>query len=190
METQFLKIKTARLELVAATLELAQAELTSRLVFSETLNARVPESWPPPLNDADSMNWFRLYLKENPDAVGWSMWYFLLRDDATGERAAIGNGGFKGKPSPDGTVEIGYSIIESYQRFGYCSEAAQALVSWAFSHQAVTRVIAETYPELRGSIRVLEKNGFKHVGSGTEERTIMFENRREDFERGKATLAD
>jgi [ribosomal protein S5]-alanine N-acetyltransferase len=39
----------------------------------------------------------------------------------------------------------------------------------------VTRVTAHTLPELRASIRVLEKCGFAFVGDGVEAGTIQFE---------------
>ncbi|MBD0327516.1 MAG: GNAT family N-acetyltransferase, partial [Pyrinomonadaceae bacterium] len=105
------------------------------------------------------------------------------RDDAPGSRAkAIGGCGFKGKPAADGTVEIGYSMLPEFQCAGYATEAAGALVRWAFSHAEVARVIAETYPELRPSIRVLEKNGFRFIGDGSEERVIRYALTREEYE--------
>jgi RimJ/RimL family protein N-acetyltransferase len=48
-------------------------------------------------------------------------------------------------------------------------------VNWAFGHPEVERVIAHTLPELRASIRVLEKTGFAFRGPGAEEGTILFE---------------
>jgi ribosomal-protein-alanine N-acetyltransferase len=68
--------------------------------------------------------------------------------------------------------------LEAHQRRGYASEAVEALVGWAFGHPEVTRVIAETYPELVPSVGVLEKTGFRLIGAGSEERVIRFERRR------------
>ncbi len=87
----------------------------------------------------------------------------------------MGCGGFKGKPTDDGTVEIGYSILEAHQRQGLAPEAVQELVRWAFSHEEVRRIGAHTLPELRPSIRVLEKCGFAFVGEGSENGAIWFE---------------
>jgi [ribosomal protein S5]-alanine N-acetyltransferase len=150
-------IETDRLDLIAGTLELAVAELESREEFAKLLGSHVPDNWPPPLNDTDSMNWFKRYLEDNPDGTGWVNWYFVLRQDASAQLVVVGNGGFKGKPAEDGTVEIGYSILEQFQRSGYASEAVSRLVKWAFSHPAVSRVTAETYPLLKPSIGVMEK---------------------------------
>ncbi|MGH7701955.1 MAG: GNAT family N-acetyltransferase, partial [Gemmatimonadales bacterium] len=62
-----------------------------------------------------------------------------------------------------------------HQGAGYASEAVAALSRWAFSHPEVSRVIAETYPELGASRRVLERNEFRLAGSGSEERLLRFE---------------
>lgn len=176
-----IKIETARLELVAGTPELARADIESRARFAELLEARVPEGWPPPLNDLDSQRWFAEYLAEHPDGVGWVTWYFVLREDAAGERVAVGNGGFKGLPTPDGTAEVGYSVMEEFQKRGYATEAVGGLLKWAFSHTQVTRVIAETYPTIPESINVMVKSGFVFIGDGSEAGVIRYELTREAF---------
>jgi mannose-6-phosphate isomerase-like protein (cupin superfamily) len=51
----------------------------------------------------------------------------------------------------------------------------EALVTWAFAHPDVRRVVAQTLPELRSSIRVLEKSGFTFIGPGFEEGALLFE---------------
>jgi [ribosomal protein S5]-alanine N-acetyltransferase len=177
-----LGLLTQRLHLVAGTLDHAEAEVHERARLSQLLNALVPQGWPPPLNDEASMKWFLRYLQENPDANGWAMWYFLLPVGFDGPSIVIGNGGFKGKPSVDRTVEVGYSIMEEHQCNGYCTEAVRALVCWAFEHSEVKRVIAETPPHLSPSIRVLEKTGFTLVGKGAEEGTIRYALTREHYE--------
>ena len=90
------------------------------------------------------------------------MWYWVQLDG--GERVAIGNGGFKGRPDADGMVEVGYSVMDAYQRRGLCTEAVGALIAWAFSHPEVARVVAETNPDNIASIRVMEKNGLTFTG--------------------------
>ena len=87
----------------------------------------------------------------------------------------IGSAGYKGPPTQDGTVEIGYDIVSDHRRRGYASESVRALVSRAFEQPRVRRVIAETLPELIGSIGVLRKCGFEPVGEGSEPGVIRFE---------------
>ena len=80
------------------------------------------------------------------------------------DNAVVGNCGFKGPPTPDGVVEIAYGVAPDYQGNGYATEAAQALVSYAFSNSKVRVVRAHTLPEANASTRVLTKCGFKQVG--------------------------
>ncbi len=166
---ELIELRTPRLHLVAATLDLAQTNDRARL--SELLQADLPEYWPPPLNDDASAKFFADYLKANPDAVGWMMWYFILEEP---RRIAIGNGGFKGTPQ-SGTVETGYSIVPEFQRQGYASEAVEALIGWAFSHPNVQRVIAETLPELNASQALLRKLGFRATDGASEAGVLRFE---------------
>ena len=169
------RITTERLEVIAGTLEMAQAEISDHAQFSQLLDARIPDTWPPEFNDHETMSFFLQKLEEAPDEVGWWAWYFVLNSPVKNERVLIGNGGFKGKPTSDGTVEIGYSVLKEFQNLGYGTEAIKALVSWAFNHSEVQRVIAETLPELKPSQRLLEKCQFRNIGEGSEEGSIRFE---------------
>jgi RimJ/RimL family protein N-acetyltransferase len=181
-----LKLRTERLELIAGTLELFRARVDERELLGRVLGADVPAGWPPPLFDQDAMDWMLKYLEKHADAGGWTFYFIVLpaqAGDAPDTRPMlIGGCGFKGKPSADGTVEIGYSMLPEFQHAGYATEAAGALVRWAFSQPQVLRVIAETYPELRPSIRVMEKNHFRFIGDGSEERVIRYALTREEYE--------
>ena len=174
-----------RLELVAGTLESVRAELEDPSRFAAMLEARLPDVWPPPLNDVQAMEFTAARLEEDPDSVGWWLWRVILRQSDDGRRVVVGVVGGKGKPSADGTAEIGYSIVEQFQRRGYATEAVRGLLGWVFGHERVCRVIAHTLPGLAPSIGVLEKLGFDFVGEGTEEGAIMYELTREAFEQDR-----
>ena len=120
-------------------------------------------------------------LEKGPEQVGWWCWYFVPHNQVTGHRVLIGNRGFKGPPGDQGTVEIGYSLLPPYRNKGYTTEAVQALVSWAFGHPEVTRVIAEARPGNAASVRVLQKAGFNEVGPGAQRNHIRFEMNRGKF---------
>ena len=98
----------------------------------------------------------------------------LLRTPQLELRAATG-----GKPTERGEVEVGYSIMPSWQGSGLATEAVAALVDWAFSHADVQRVTAQTMPALAASIRVLEKNGFCLLDEGCEECVVRYGRGRE-----------
>ena len=76
----------------------------------------------------------------------------------------VGGCGFKGPPGADSAVEIAYGVTLEHQGKGYATEAAEALVSYAFSNCEVRVVRAHTLPESHASKRVLTKCGFRHIG--------------------------
>jgi ribosomal-protein-alanine N-acetyltransferase len=76
----------------------------------------------------------------------------------------IGSAGFKGPPDEEGAVEIAYGIVPAHQGRGYATEAAAALVAFAFGDPRVRLVRAHTLPAPSASTRVLTKCGFARVG--------------------------
>ncbi len=78
--------------------------------------------------------------------------------------AAVGSCGYKSPPSPDGIVEIAYGVDPDHQGQGYATEAAKAMVAYAFASGRVRTVRAHTRPELNASTRVLTKCGFAQIG--------------------------
>jgi ribosomal-protein-alanine N-acetyltransferase len=78
-------------------------------------------------------------------------------------------------------VEVGYGIVRDQHRHGYASEAAGGLLARAFASPDVTRVTAETYPELVGSIGVLRRCGFRFIGEGSEPGVIRYEITRAEY---------
>jgi ribosomal-protein-alanine N-acetyltransferase len=163
------KVVTERLELIAASGELARAAFADRARFAAMLDATVPAEWPPPLTE-DVQEFTALALEANPDLPGWLAWYFVERK----QRILIGQGGFKGRPSEEGAAEIGYSLIPSFQRQGYATEAAGGLIDWAFGHGEVKFVTAETLPHLKESIRVMEKNGLRFLAEDKERGIVRY----------------
>jgi ribosomal-protein-alanine N-acetyltransferase len=114
-------------------------------------------------------------LEKGPEQISWWCWYFVLHNKVAGRRVLIGDGGFKGPPDDEGTVEIGYSLLPPYRNKGYTTEAVKALVSWTFQHPQMTRVIAEARPGNTASVRVLQKAGFTEIGPGSQQNHIRFE---------------
>jgi RimJ/RimL family protein N-acetyltransferase len=91
----------------------------------------------------------------------WTHGFSLVHRD---NDAHVGKSGFKGPPAADGTVEIAYCVHPDYQGKGYATEAAEALVAFAFGSGRVRLVRAHTLPESNASTRVLTKCGFRHIG--------------------------
>ena len=102
---------------------------------------------------------FRKFWGYSGDQARWAG--YLCVDAET--RAAVGNGGFKGPPSPDGKVEIGYSTFPPYEGKGYATALARAVIDIAWGAREVRRIIAHTEPGNAASQRVLAKIGMRKV---------------------------
>jgi len=157
--------------LVAATPELVAADLEGGEAFGLAIDAEVPDNWPPDLYESTAMR-VALEQLQDPAEHGWSLWYLLPSRHQPPK--VMGICGFKGKPDQAGSVEIGYSVLQQFQVQGYATEAVSRLLVWAFSHQNVREVTAETLPHLRQSIRVMEKNGFTFRGPGSEYGVVRY----------------
>jgi len=173
-------IRTERLLLVPATPEFTRAALEGPAALGASLDASVPATWPPEYLDGPALDFTLDRLAEGPEQHGWWLYFVVLNADE-GARVVIGSAGYRGPPSADGTVEVGYGIVSDHQRRGYASEATRGLVARAFAFPTVTRVIAETLPELAPSIGVLSKCGFRLIGEGGEPGVIRFELTRAEY---------
>jgi len=138
--------------LVAATVDLVDAELEGPERLARAIGARLPDDWPPEHHDRETLERTRQSLLE-PGADGWWLHYFV--HDGT----LAGVGGYVGPPR-DGVVEIGYSVVPSMQRRGIATQAVRELIAKARERGAHT-ITANTLPELEPSIGVLRKLGFE-----------------------------
>ena len=168
-----LTILLDRLELIAATKQLLLAEDNLEQLAGE-LEADVPSNWPMPLYDDDARAHFIHVLDEDPEAVGWTSWYILLNKES-GSKILIGAVGACGPPDENGTIVIGYSLLDQFHGLGFATEALSGFLGWTRQHHGLHKVIADTFPQLKASIRVLEKCGFISNGSGEEEDAVRFE---------------
>lgn len=154
-----LAIDTARLRLQPLTIGAAQAALEDRVGLAARFGARVPNEWPA----ADVRSFLPMYAQligEVAAREGWGIWLIRLPAEGT----VIGDIGFKGPPGATGSVEIGYSVLPKFQRRGFATEAALALVAWAQTQPRVRRVVAECLASNAASVRVLEKAGMQRIG--------------------------
>ena len=170
-------IETARLRLLQATSESAGAaasgdsELLGRL-----LNAEVPEDWPPRIGDdggamaREGLAYVRDLLKADPALAGWWGWFVILKE----RPSLIGSVSPKGPPNAAGDVEIAYAVVASQERKGYATEASLALMRWTAQDSRTKRIVAETLPELAGSIAVMKKCGLAFLGEGSETGAIRY----------------
>ena len=139
------QLRTVRLRLVAATLDETRAQIAA---MSAADRVHVSPVW---------LERVRLAAADDP----WVLGFNIVHTETGG---TVGSCGFKGPPDRDGTVEIAYGIGPSHQNQGYATEAAEALVRFAFSTHDVRVVRAHTLADANASARVLVKCGFASVG--------------------------
>jgi len=163
-------IKSRRLNLFAASTELLNRDVAGSEQLAKALGVANPESWPPDLYGQSAIR-YALEQLGDPTEQCWSFWYLTTQGNPA---ELVGICGFKGRPDTSGSVEIGYSVLAHFQRKGFATEAVASLVGWAFTHHNVNEVSAETFPYLTQSIRVLEKNGFRLVGAGSEAGVVRY----------------
>jgi RimJ/RimL family protein N-acetyltransferase len=175
-------IATDRLRLVVATIEMLTAEFESNEQFCRIVGAELPSNWPPALYDQGAAEYTIARLKESPASSNWWMRYIVL-DCADLARTVIGTVGFKGPPSSDGIVEIGYGLLRQFQKQGYATEAVAGMIAWAFQHADVRAVRAQTLPNLVASIAVMKRNGFEFMCESEEDglQTVVYELPRETW---------
>lgn len=139
-------------------LEWIQALVESDTSFTERFGIAVVEGWsgfPDALPHA-------LETAEHHDADQWGSHLFF--DD---DGALVGFGGFKGPPTDDGDVEIGYAIAPARQGRGLATAAVRMLIDRA-RNDGASRVIAHTLATRNPSTGVLTHWGFTHTATTTD----------------------
>lgn len=98
----------------------------------------------------------------------WALFVLVRPDDGL----AVGGIGFHSAPR-DGSVEIGYDLVEAARGKGYATRALRALTAWAQGHDEVSVVVCTTDIDNVPSRRVMERAGYRHVG--TESGLLRYE---------------
>jgi RimJ/RimL family protein N-acetyltransferase len=150
-------LNTSRLTLIPLTVSIVEAAMTDRASLEQVLPVRRHDGWPGP-DFKDILPLMAETLRADPS---YSEWVRLIAHRT--DNVAIGTIGVKARPDATGTVEIGYDIVPEYWNRGYATEAAKALIGWAFSQLGVKRVVAECLIDNVASARVLQKAGMRRL---------------------------
>jgi len=110
------------------------------------------------------------------ERLGFGVYLALLRETQT----PIGICGLV-KRNGLNDVDIGYAFLPQYWSKGYASESASAVLAYARNTLGLKRILGITTLDNAGSIRVLEKAGFKFErivrlpGEETDLRLFVYE---------------
>jgi [ribosomal protein S5]-alanine N-acetyltransferase len=87
----------------------------------------------------------------------WYTYWLIVIDE---NQCGAGLVGFQGVPDDDGQIDITFIMDPTYQHHGYTTEAARALVAWAFEEPSCKFVVARgVQKDNPASRRILEKLG-------------------------------
>jgi [ribosomal protein S5]-alanine N-acetyltransferase len=176
-EDRHWRLSTARLDLAQLRVDEVRALVEGKPEQVEALLGaafRTPYA-PPPLMD-DALSFICGWLNDHPSDFWWRPWFFADRN----QKQIIGSAGFSG-PSETGALQLGYAIYPEHQGRGYATEAAAALVKFAWTDPGVIAVQATIPPSNSDSIRVAEKLGMVPFGEGEDDevgKIIIYEIRR------------
>lgn len=106
---------------------------------------------------ADAIN----YLSNGPIASYAEFGFGLNIVELKGSAVAIGMCGLLKRENLD-DPDIGYAFLPEYWSKGYATESVGCVLNSAKQTFGLQRVLAITKVENRGSIRLLEKSGFKY----------------------------
>src|ERR671921_2918693 len=150
-------IRTHSLRLIAVEPFHVEALSRDKRELAEVLGVAVPEGWPQ-FPEAFSSPDGGPRRSERPP-TDWRDYFFVHSRG----RSLVGNGGFAGDPDDSGVVEIGYEIAPEHRNRGFATEAARAMIGYAFAHEEVRAVVAHSLAETNASNAVLRKAGMSFV---------------------------
>ena len=150
-------IETARLRLRPLTPQAVLALMESEEAFRRHFGAPAAAGFREFYHSPDVSASYRETLESGHDDSPWTHgWAVIGRE----QQSVIGGAGFKGPPNSQGVVEIAYGIVPVFQGRGFATEAARALIAFAWQHPAIRRIRAHTLLAGNASARVLSKLGF------------------------------
>ncbi len=108
------------------------------------------------------------YVQSQYEQHGMGRWVVELIE--TGE--ILGWCGLKMHPD-EGVVDLGYRFHQRHWRKGYAFEAAEACFKYGVEVLHLTKMIGSSSGENIGSVRILEKLGFKYANDEIEDGVVF-----------------
>lgn len=149
-------LSTNNLQIITCNRELLNLALESNAALASHLNVIVPDNW---TEFGDRALQYASDKLKSADDAGWWTYFPIHKKD----NKLIGSGGYKGRPTNEGTVEIGYEITSEYRNKGLATEFVKALIQNAFLNTQVKAIEAHTLAEDNPSTKVLTKCEFKII---------------------------
>jgi RimJ/RimL family protein N-acetyltransferase len=111
-------------------------------------------------------------IEHDPSQQPWLLRAVVLKETSE----VIGDVGFHQKPGgkelqkySEFGLEMGYGIDPEFRRQGFATEAVKAMMCWAHREHGVESFFLSTSPENTPSLKLIQKLGFRMVGSQMDE---------------------
>jgi RimJ/RimL family protein N-acetyltransferase len=152
-----MKIDTENLRLISCDRKVLQSAIDGNHQLSTSLGVKVADKWTE--FGVAALQYSLDKISQSSTEMGWWTYVAIHKQDNT----LVGSGGYKGSPTAEGIVELGYEIAPEYRNKGLATEMAQGLISNAFADKRVQTIIAHTLGKANASTKVLTKCGFVNV---------------------------
>lgn len=150
-------IETENLKIIPCDKEILKSAIQGNDILAKKINVTVLDNWTE--FGVGALQYSLERLTENEEEKGWWTYFPIHKND----NKLIGSGGYKGKPTSDGTVELGYEIAPAYRNRGLATEMTKGLIENALKENRVKSIIAHTLGQENPSTKVLQKCGFEKV---------------------------
>jgi RimJ/RimL family protein N-acetyltransferase len=174
------RLKTARLELVTATLQHVLIGLEDPTKLARLLGADLADAWPPRHANRSDLEALRDRLHKDPSAVDWGLRLVLRRDVEGRKPILVGAVTLSGAPD-DGLTEIACGFAGEHAEPQLIAEALHAVMDWAFKDETLERMVA--IGGLDGGVHndLLLELRFTSAGAGDAAGTSRFVKLRETW---------
>ncbi len=160
-------IPTRRLELISLSPDAIESLFAGdHAAAEEEMGLSIPRDWPEPGDE----RWLTIRLGQMRSDPGFQLWAVRLMALRVSARVMVGHVGFHGPPDLRRAVEMGYTVLPSYRRRGYATEAVRGLMDWAVRDQGIRRFRLSISPTNVASLALASRLRFRYVGEHVDER--------------------
>jgi RimJ/RimL family protein N-acetyltransferase len=141
-------------ELRVASVDVVRALVDGDYALAGSLaKAEFSPGWPHEAEAVAGLAWHLGWLERDPAQACWRIWLII---DAN-SRAVLGSVNLKGRPEPDGTVEIGWGVEAGDRGRGVATRATRCVMAWVLAHPQARRIVATIAADNRGSQRLARR---------------------------------
>jgi ribosomal-protein-alanine N-acetyltransferase len=159
-------IQTLRL-----TLSVLLPEEIEALISGEVWRVELASGFKYPADDPNrgvDLAWHLRALHADNNQLPWRIRVIVERSSNT----VVGSINLKGPPDNDGDVEIGWGLNEQARGKGYATEAAAAVIEWAFQQPGVRSVTATIPDHNAASQRIALRVGMSRTATTRRDRPL------------------